>query len=159
MDIVSATVLLAAATISVPVIAWGLNKVPGLFRHQPISPSKKEALCRIWKGYYQIMDGAGVVKSKEPLVKIDLSFSINGRRLIGTGHYTDRGKTVIVIEGYLKNDRVLVLEYKNNDDAKFHFGNMILSLNSDANELTGYLIAFGRKPDGLVVGYIKLNTL
>ena len=158
MDIGFATIVLAVATGSVPIVAWGLNQLTEILKHQPIPESRKEALCRVWKGYYQITGDVGGVVSSTPPIEIDVAFTSTGRKLVGKGHYNyKKNKTIILMEGYLKNDRILVLDYKNADLAKFHFGSMMLSLNADVDKLSGYLLAYGRKPDGIIVGYIELN--
>jgi hypothetical protein len=160
MDVDLSTILLVIATIIAPVFALLINYYLQQQKYPFISKNRKDAISKKWVGEYQVTCDRDSSSTNTIAVKIEVSFSSKGRKLIGKGCYLFKNNTTeILLEGHLKDNHVLIFEYKNPDQSKFHFGNIILYLNSNADMLTGCFIGNGRLSDGPIAGHIELKCI
>jgi len=128
-------------------------------RNRPVSTDRLALVPGQWEGRIK-QDVA--VEGMGRGAKVDMSLSVDGRRIFGHANLTFRidgkpSQLVLIVEGRYQNDRFLKFGYTSNVAGATHFGTFILTMNPVGTRLSGRYLGYGAFSEKLVWGDIKLG--
>lgn len=153
MDSLSWIAILAAVGTGVGGnMAWAAIRASWSFLPIRSDPVRKSIVGE-WRGEYkQTEDG------KEEAYSLTLLLKAGRKTITGTGTYISGGQsTQLEIQGGFVDNRRLVLNYKNSDQAKLQHGEIILSLSNDAKKLDGGFVGLGVVTNKIGSGSVHLT--
>lgn len=124
-----------------------------------ITKGRAMAIEGEWKGSFK---QDNLIEGNELVGYMNLRFEVKGKMIQGKGIYggvfteSESYEESITLSGGFKHSRFLVMDYKNINKTKTHFGYYILELSSEGNHLLGKLIAFGHKSETIISADIDL---